>query len=113
MSDLHKDVAELADVLDQLAALRKRETELKARIRPELPLGVTNFGTHTVGLTQNRRIDGSKVAGDYPPETHPYLYSLTIDTTKVREHFDADDIEAYMVIVGADKMTVKPVKSDG
>lgn len=94
---------ELEEVRAKAKALREREAELTAELRDMVP-GDGTFGPVTVSTP--RTLDADAVAAAYPATTHPYLYSLKVDTAKAKAHLSAEVLDG-LTKPGTPRVSVK------
>lgn len=94
------DLAALVDEEVNLAAaadrIAERRATIKAVLLKNLPIGTHTVGAHEVQVRAGQnRLNTSKVAANYPPDGNPELYSLTLDTTKVKHHLAPAELAGY------------------
>lgn len=84
---------------DEAAAIAERREQIRARLLALHPgTGSIPAGPYKVTVRAGaRRLDPAKVAEAYPVVQHPELYSPKPDTTKIRHHIAAADLEPFLI----------------
>lgn len=62
-----------------------------------LGYGNHDAGAWTVQVQHNRRLDPRAIEAAYPVTQHPELYKPAVDTTAVKRHIAAIDLEDFYV----------------
>jgi hypothetical protein len=97
VTDLNWDelTQERAALAATVAQLQERITQIDDLYREHLEFGVHEFGGLKVSVQHNRRLDTKKVTAAYPVAQRPELYRPAIDTTELKRHIAAIELEAF------------------
>jgi hypothetical protein len=97
LTDLNWDelTQERAALAATVAQLQERIGQIDDLYREHLDFGVHQFGGLKVSVQHNRRLDTKAVQAAYPVAQRPELYRPAIDTTELKRHVAAVELEGF------------------
>lgn len=85
--ELEQLAAEEAKLAADAAAIAERRETIKAILRDRLPVGTHDVAGYKVQVKAGaRRLNSKRLTAAYPFDRAPELYSVALDTAKVKDH---------------------------
>lgn len=104
--DLYADLArELIALQDQIEPANSRIADIKKVLR-DLDYGTHKFGTISVAVGRNVRLDTAAFEAAYPVTQNPLMYKAVPDSDAIKRHLSPVQIEALQT-EGEKRLTVK------